>query len=515
VAALQAIAQAGRSARSSGQSVEPTLLAALRTRPAGEATERAAAAGALLALGEDSGRAGVEEALRAGDAKAQLIAVEAAAADARLRPALLPRLVEDKAAPLPLRARAAEALAEQGDRRGAAVLHEATRAGGADGLRARTALDRLGEANEGGAPAAARQLLDASDVEARRAAVVAVGKMPAPQAVPLLMRAAHDPAPAVRGQAGEAAAELPGEAGQSPPGVAVLRALLGDSDASVRARAASLLARLLRALAPGDAATGRATAESRARPGPRAPVAEAGHAIATTGTQPQNEPGKPPGESGEPRARRASLLIEAPAGTEFQIDKQPSQRATGRPIAVAAGAHRISHAGGVEEVTVSEGATATVRLVASQVALLLKSGTEALERKDYKRARKALEKASTLCGRRGEERATCASLAFELSYSLGRVYEAQEAWAEAMTEYDKILQPGFAGKLRPEGRAQVSAAKERLASRLGRLRVSKPVKGRCQTVELWMPPGRHRVNVGGGQFVQVRARETTEVSGCP
>lgn len=516
VAALQAIAQAGRSARSSGQSVEPTLLTALRTRPAGEAAERAAAAGALLALGEDSGRAGVEEALRAGDAKAQLIAVEAAATDARLRPALLPRLVEDKAAPLPLRARAAEALAEQGDRRGAAVLHEATRAGGADGLRARAALDRLGEANEGGAPAAARQLLDASDVEARRAAVVAVGKMPAPQAVPLLLRAAHDPSPAVRGQAGEAAAELSGEAGQIPPGAAVLRSLLGDSDASVRARAASLLARLLRALEPGDAAAGRATAETRARPGPRAPVAEAGHALATgTGTQPQTEPGKAPGESGETRARRGSLLIEAPAGTEFQIDKQPPQRATGKPIAVAAGAHRISHAGGVEEVTVSEGATATVRLVASQVALLLKSGTEALERKDYKRARKALEKASTLCGRRGEERATCASLAFELSYSLGRVYEAQEAWAEAMTEYDKILQPGFAGKLRPEGRAQVSAAKERLASRLGKLRVSKPVKGRCQTVELWMPPGRHRVNVGGGQFVQVRARETTEVSGCP
>jgi len=30
-----------------------------------------------------------------------------------------------------------------------------------------------------------------------------------------------------------------------------------------------------------------------------------------------------------------------------------------------------------------------------------------------------------------------------------------------------------------------------------------------------MPPGRHRVNVGGGQMVQVRPQETIEVKGCP
>jgi hypothetical protein len=358
-------------------------------------------------------------------------------------------------------------------------------------------------------------------VEIRRAAVGTFGRLPSPQAVPLLMKATRDPAGVVRGQAGETAAELRDE-NQALPGLPVLRALLRDADASVRARAASLLARLLRAAEAAQAAQATAPRPTVEKAQPRAvskaveprptPAPPAGDT--STGSKPSGGDSSPP-EPGDGRTRRGFLLIEAPSGTEFQIDRQPAVRATGKPIALVPGPHRISHAGGVTEVTVGEGATATVKLGASQVAQLVHSGVEALGRKDYRRARKALERASTLCSRRSDEKATCTSLAFELSFSLGRVYEGQEAWAEAMTEYDKILVPGFPGKVKPEGRAQVSAAQQRLAPRLGKLRVSKPVKGRCQTVELWMPPGRHRVNVAGGQFVQVRARETAEVSGCP
>ncbi|MFO0573109.1 MAG: HEAT repeat domain-containing protein [Polyangia bacterium] len=526
LAALQAIAAAGQAARARGQAPEPGLLAALTSGAPADASERAARAGALAALGQDSGRAGLEEALRSGDGRAQRIAVEAAATDPQLRQALLPKVLDDKAVPLAARARAAEALAEQGDGRGAATLREAASAGGADGVRARAALRRIGESGESDGDAGddgAAALLQSEDVETRRTAVAAFGQLPSAQAVPLLMKATRDPAGAVRGQAGETAAELRGESA-ALPGLPVLRALLRDADAGVRARAASLLARLLRA-AEAAQATARPTAE---KPQPR---------DASRGTEPRSSTGSNPGpaaggdpatgagkpsggdsgatEAGDGRSRRGLLLVEAPSGSEFQIDRQPAQRATGKPIAVSAGPHRISHAGGVTEVTVTEGATATVKLTASQVAQLVQSGVEALGRKDYRRARKALERASTLCSRRSDEKATCTSLAFELSFSLGRVYEGQEAWAEAMTEYDKILFPGFPGKVKPEGKAQVAAAQQRLASRLGKLRVSKPVKGRCQTVELWMPPGRHRVNVAGGQFVQVRARETVEVSGCP
>ena len=52
---------------------------------------------------------------------------------------------------------------------------------------------------------------------------------------------------------------------------------------------------------------------------------------------------------------------------------------------------------------------------------------------------------------------------------------------------------------------------KRVAPRVGRLRVSKVVKGRCQTEHL-DAASRHRVNVGGGQTV-VRPQETVEVKG--
>ena len=84
-----------------------------------------------------------------------------------------------------------------------------------------------------------------------------------------------------------------------------------------------------------------------------------------------------------------------------------------------------------------------------------------------------------------------------------------------MTEYDKIQQPGFFGKVKSDGHKAVSDAMKRVAPHVGRLRVSKVVAGRCQTEDIWMPPGRHRVNVGGGQMVQVRPQETIEVKGCP
>ena len=165
--------------------------------------------------------------------------------------------------------------------------------------------------------------------------------------------------------------------------------------------------------------------------------------------------------------------------------------------------------------TVAAGATITVKIAPSLLTDMVKAGVEAFTRKDYRKARKLLEKASTLCSRKKEEKAVCASVGYELSLHLGQTYEAQEAWAQAMTEYDKIQQPGFFGKVKSDGHKVVAAAMQRVAPRVGRLRVSKVVAGRCQTEDIWMPPGRHRVNVGGGQMVQVRPQETIEVKGCP
>jgi len=208
------------------------------------------------------------------------------------------------------------------------------------------------------------------------------------------------------------------------------------------------------------------------------------------------------------------IRIEAPAGMQIQIDKQ-AYTVGSKPIEVPVGEHRITYPGGQQEVTVVAGETISIKISASQVTEMVRAGVEAFSRKDYRKARKLLEKASTLCSRKKEEKTVCSSVGYELSFHLGQTYEAQEAWAQAMTEYDKIEQPGFFGKVKADGHRAVAEAMKRISPKVGRLRVSKVVAGRCQTEDIWMPPGRHRVNVGGGQMVQVRPQETIEVKGCP
>jgi hypothetical protein len=291
-----------------------------------------------------------------------------------------------------------------------------------------------------------------------------------------------------------------------------------DEDAGVRAQAGALLAKQLRksrraeraaTKAPEKPVSARPQSGSSADGATQSPPVDAGTPDSqSAGTAPL------PSDSPANKARRGYLLIQAPPDLSFQLDRQPAQTATGKPIAVTAGEHHLTHFGGQQDVTVAEGQTLTVTINVSAVAQLVQSGLDAFDRKDFRRAKKPLEKASTLCARHREDRATCNQVAFELTYYLARVYDAQDAWAEAMTEYEKILAPGFAGKVKATDRAAVSTAMARLSPRLGHLRVSNRVGGRCQTVNLWMPPGRHRVNVNGGQYVQVRARETIEVKGC-
>jgi HEAT repeat protein/tRNA A-37 threonylcarbamoyl transferase component Bud32 len=522
MAALHGIAQVGRKLQASpgGAAAQAGMQTMLRDRATTDASEKMATASALLAMGDSSQRAEVRAALL-GSGKTNLqedptvaaMAVEAAGHDPELRGSTLPQLLNDQAAPFATRLRAAIELAGRGDKASVGLLREALQKGGPDGLLAASALRKLGE------PVSAEQsqpgsMLQSSDIEMRRAAVAALSTLPPKDAVPLLMKATRDSSRVVRGQVAETAAELP-QGPQGRYGLPVLRTLLDDVDAGLRTRAAALLARLLREATPTTEAAPAPTKPTEPSPVPTPKPTGSDSAHKPTATEPG--PGK---TEKEPVAEahkegRGFLVVEAPATLAFQIDKQTVASKPGKPIPVSAGEHRITYEGGQQVVAVAEGETVTVQLAASQVAALVKAGIEAYERKDYKRAKKALEKASSLCSRRREERATCISLGFELSLHFAKVLEAQEAWAEAMTEYEKILQPGFVGKVKPDGRAQVQEAVRRLAPRLGKLRVSKIVKGECQTVELWMPPGRHRVNVGGGQFVQVRAKETSEVKGCP
>lgn len=448
--------------------------------------EQAAAASALLLAGDSSQRPQVQQALESQDAQVRGIALDAAQADPVLRPKALTRLIDDAAQSPAQRTRAATELVRAGDSRGVPLLREVARQGGADGVAAAVALQPLGGPTTPAAPRERlRELLQSADAKTRSEAVAVLAGFPVEQAVPLLQQQSHDQDRGVREQVARTAAALRGKK-QEPAGGPVLRTLLDDPDAGVRAQAGALLAGL-----------------HRERPSEPSSVA----AGKTAASQAKSEPaGSPKGPRSEDRSQTETPVV-PPAPAPLRSEKeQPAPGGAEVPLPSTSGSAKSPT--GEEP---DNGAS----LPASAVAQLVQAGIEAFERKDLRRAKKSLEKAATLCGRRREERPSCQKLAFELSYYLARVYDAQESYAEAMTEYEKILAPHFPGKVKAADRAAVGAAVARLASRLGRLRVSKLVAGRCQTINLWMPPGRHRVNVGTGQFVQIRAQEIIEVKGCP
>lgn len=446
--------------------------------------EQTAAASALLLAGDSSQRPQVQQALESQDAQVRGIALDAAQADPVLRPKALTQLIDDAAQSAAQRTRAATELVRAGDSRGVPLLREVARQGGADGVAAAVALQPLGGTAAAAPRERLRELLQSADALARRDAVAVLAGFPVEQAVPLLQQQSHDQDRGVREQVARTAAALRGKK-QDPAGGPVLRTLLDDPDAGVRAQAGALLASLHREPSSDPTRAAAKTAASKAKSEPAGSAKAPSSAVGSPTAPPEIAPSSAPPRSGKEQP--------APGGSEDALPApSPSAKSP-----------------------TGEEADTGASLPASAVAQLVQAGIEAFERKDLRRAKKSLEKAATLCGRRREERSSCQKLAFELSYYLARVYDAQESYAEAMTEYEKILAPHFPGKVKAAERAAVSAAVARLAPRLGRLRVSKLVGGRCQTINLWMPPGRHRVNVGTGQFVQIRDQEIIEVKGCP
>lgn len=478
----------------------------------GGSGEKVARAAALVALGDKTQSKEVERMVATGDAEAQAMAVEMSDDVPQSKLDWLTKILSDEKAGFLTRLRAAVSLAKAGSRAGVGLLQEAVARGGAEAVWAQSALRRLGEqpakeltADDLGAT------MQSKDVEVRRSTVEALSGWPAKQAVPYLLKSAKDPSVLVRSQTLDSASALPSSGGVHP-GLPVVRLLTKDSDAALRERAMTVMAKLTRE-SGGDrgteaarvvdpkqgSETGKGTSTQAGSSDPAGSASPAGSGTA--------EPGATQGGKG-------MIRIEAPAGMQIQIDKQ-AYTVGSKPIEVPVGEHRITYPGGQQEVTVVAGETISIKISASQVTEMVRAGVEAFSRKDYRKARKLLEKASTLCSRKKEEKTVCSSVGYELSFHLGQTYEAQEAWAQAMTEYDKIEQPGFFGKVKADGHRAVAEAMKRISPKVGRLRVSKVVAGRCQTEDIWMPPGRHRVNVGGGQMVQVRPQETIEVKGCP
>jgi HEAT repeat protein len=247
----------------------------------------------------------------------------------------------------------------------------------------------------------------------------------------------------------DAAAELPAETA-----LPLLRRLRGDPSAAVAARAAALLAR--------QAAT--------PEPPPEAPAPE-------------------PPPAARPDAGAADLR--APPDAAAPADAAAAPEAEKKPAPEA----------GVPAPAISP------------VLADVRAGMAAFQQKDFAAAQRLLTRANTRCARERDEHATCAGLAFELSYYLGRMHEQAGLLPEAMTEYDRAVRLGR-GPARE--RAYAREAMRRLLPQVGHLVVSKVVRGRCQRADLWVRPGEHQVELGDGrtQLVQVAGKQTVQVEGC-
>ncbi len=219
----------------------------------GSGLEQVLARAALLVAGDGAQKAKLRELLKAPSPEVRRAALESLEAE----PELLASMLADPASGV--RLLAARRLAELGDRRAVPVLNEALSQGGAAARTAQALLIRLGEKLP--PPTASSQ----DSLEQRLQAVDALASLPAEQAVAQLLLAARDHDPAVRRRVAAVAADLPG-------GLPVLRLLLEDSNASVRAQAAALLGRLQPARLAAPTATAP-PAVSSPLPTPAAPAA--------------------------------------------------------------------------------------------------------------------------------------------------------------------------------------------------------------------------------------------------
>jgi HEAT repeat protein len=473
---------------------------------AGPPREQILARGMLLSLGDEGQRGGLQAFYKSKDAELRELALDQLGDDRELLAGLLG---DDSAA---VRLAAARRLAGLGDRRGVPVLEAAQQRPGRDGVLAFVMLRRLGVVRDD--PERLEQLLREGSASERIAAVEALGQLPSGLALPLLEVAARDPEPLVRRMTAEVAADL-ALGPEGSPALPLLRRLAGDRDAVVRVRAAVLLQRAqLQRPTSGERPDGGTAAPAVASSaGAHRPPLPAPPAAPPAGYEPPSEagsdeaPGVPPTGTAPP----GSLVLEADPLLLVQLDERAWQPVARGPVALPPGRHTLRYPGGERTFEIESGQTLKLGLPLPPPAQLCKAGVEALAHKSYAKAQRLLTKAQGLCS---QQRARgCGPLGVQLSFYLGRAFEEQSQWAEAMTAYQRVAKA--TGRLHAEQRAAALEATVRLLPRVGRLLVRKPQKGRCQEVELWMPPGLQSIDLDGKPTqVRMRARETAVIDAC-
>lgn len=471
-------------------------LSALLGQAQSSQQERILASSILLRLGDKGQLQRLRDWLKAPEEEVRLAALE----QLTLTADELAALLSDGAASVS--SLAARKLAALGDKRALPALRAQVESGGPDAVIANGLVARLGEAPA--EPDPVESLLSDADPAKRSEAVEAIGALAPSRAKLFLGRAARDREPQIRLKVAEVAAELAEQPGGGSA-LTLLQRLSTDADTSVRTRAEALLSRRARSKSaapaqPSKPEAGEQTAPHAANSKPAAAAPDGGAAAA--------EPGATPAATG-------LLLIEAPAGVQFQIDQRPWQAASERPIPIEAGRHIVNFLSGQRVINVVAGQTARVTIPTSQIEQLAKAGIDSFAHSDFKKAQRQMEKAIGLCSRDPQHAALCTNLSFELLSRLGQIHEQQREWPEAMTEYQRLLAlaPQVRGKA--DVKAATQAAVQRLAPKLGQVVVPKRTKRGCQEETIWMRPGQTSIKVDSKfEPIEVKAREVVRVGTC-
>ena len=415
-----------------------------------------------------------------------------------------------------VRMAAAKRLATDGDHRAVEVLRAALQQGGADAVTAYGLLVRLGEAP--GDPAELGPTLTAPEVDKRLAAVTALSTLPAEAALPLLLKAAHDPDAQVRIRAAVVAGRLPSKDGVAAGGP-VWQLLLTDRDGAVRARTQALLARSTELPAPIE----ESTPVDEPAPQPdlggghtRSPVdaavADASSAAAPVGiASPAETPAKSEPdataeadpeaaadpESGADSAEATALLIiETEPGVLYQLDHRPWQVVGSAPIALTPGTHHLSAMSGQQELTAVAQKTVNVHLDASRAEHLSHVAQESFRHEEYRKAQRQLEQALLLCSQDRKNAVPCAILALDMTFRLGRVRAEQNEWPAAMNEYQKVAVLLHKTKGRSELKGQLDQAMKKLRGAVCKVVVRQRVGHHCAEDTVWVGSETHMIKVG-------------------
>ena len=439
---------------------------------------RTGASAALFQLGDRSQSARLLAGLASTDPQARRLAIATLDPATAEGSALVGALKDGNEQ---VRLAAAQRLAAVGNAQAVIVLRELASRGDVLGTRAFAELRKLGHEATFAARPSEMGTLSLGD---RSAMVEAAADLPPTEARQILQAGSADAVATVRRRAAELLAALVRKS-PSPELFNLLRVLRRDPSLAVRARASELLQQLPASLLiPASRAATAASASREIRDG-------AGH-------------DKPSG---------GALLLLGDDGVRVQIDRGPAQPLSSKPLSIAAGRHRISYPGGNQEVQVAAGETVTVRVPVSLAEQLVGDTADAVRSKDYGRAQTLLDRARRMLLRSGGKPAVQA----ELIYQQGRLDEARGQWREAMSSYTRYLKLPEAHQ-RAESRTQAKAAVARLAPRMGLIQIFTVRDGKCQlTEEYYLAPGEHLISLGGGRSRTVSAQPgvRTPVRQCP